>query len=63
MDTLFRSNPEWPTLQSFSKKDNVARLKFNNEANAKKARQIIKADPQIKASLKYQYKYQLYYIY
>jgi hypothetical protein len=52
MDKLFKSNAEYPTLQSFSKKDNVVRLKFNNEADAKKAKQIIETDNTIKASVK-----------
>ena len=52
MDKFFRSKSDYPTLQSFSKKDNVARFKFNNEADAKKAKQLIEADTTIKASVK-----------
>lgn len=38
MDNLFKSNKGWPTLQNFSKKDNVARLMFNSKEDALKAK-------------------------
>ena len=52
MDKFFKSKSEYPTLQSFSKKDNVARFKFNSEADAQKAKQLIEADSKIKVSVK-----------
>ncbi|KAK4006430.1 hypothetical protein OUZ56_011583 [Daphnia magna] len=52
MDEFFQSNSEYPTLQSFTKKDNIARFKFNNDADAKKAKQLMEADGKIKASVK-----------
>jgi hypothetical protein len=47
MDQFFKSNEQWPTLQHFSKRNNQARLVFNNAADAKKAEQIIKEDPKL----------------
>jgi hypothetical protein len=52
MDEFFQSNSEYPTLQSFTKRDNIARFKFNNDADAKKAKQLMEADGKIKASVK-----------
>ena len=52
MAKFFKSKSEYPTLQSFSKKDNVARFKFNSEADAQKAKQLIEADSKIKVSVK-----------
>lgn len=52
MDKFFQSKSEYPTLQSFSKKDNVARFKFNSEADAQKAKQLIEAESTIKVSVK-----------
>lgn len=39
-------------MQSFTKRDNIARFKFNNDAYAKKAKQLMEADGKIKASVK-----------
>jgi hypothetical protein len=52
MDEFFKSNSEYLTLQSFTKRDNIARFKFNNDADAKKAKQLMEADGKIEASLK-----------
>lgn len=52
MNTLFKSNNHWPTLQHFSKKNNQARLVFNNEADAKKAEKILKEDPKLTGTVK-----------
>jgi hypothetical protein len=52
MDKLFKSNNQWPTLQHFSKKNNQARLVFNNEADAKKAEKILKEDPKLTGTVK-----------
>ena len=52
MDKLFKSNNQWPTLQQFSKKNNQARLIFNNEADAKKAEKNLKEDPKLTGSVK-----------
>ena len=47
MDKFFREQKDSPTLQNFTKKDNVARLVFNSEADAKKAAEILKADSKL----------------
>jgi hypothetical protein len=52
MDQFFKSNEQWPTLQHFSKRNNQARLVFNNAADAKKAEQIIKEDPKLTGTVK-----------
>jgi hypothetical protein len=52
MNKLFKSNNQWPTLQHFSKKNNQARLVFNNEADAKKAEKILKEDPKLTGTVK-----------
>jgi hypothetical protein len=52
MDEFLKSNSEYPTLQSFTKRDNIARFKFNNDADAKKAKRLMEADGKIKASVK-----------
>jgi hypothetical protein len=52
IDEFFKSNSEYLTLQSFTKRDNIARFKFNNDADAKKAKQLMEADGKIEASLK-----------
>ncbi|KZS07387.1 Uncharacterized protein APZ42_028923 [Daphnia magna] len=53
MEEFFQSNSEYPTLQSLTKRDNIARFKFNNDADAKKAKQLMEADGKIKASVKF----------
>ncbi|KAK4023575.1 hypothetical protein OUZ56_008976 [Daphnia magna] len=52
MDQFFKSNEQWPTLQHFSKRNNEARLVFNNAADAKKAEEIIKEDPKLTGTVK-----------
>jgi hypothetical protein len=52
MDEFFKSNSEYPTLQSFTKRDNIARFKFNNDADATKAKRLMEVDGKIKASVK-----------
>ena len=52
MDKFFKSNSDYPTLQSFSKKENVARFKFNNQADANKAKKLLETDSAIKATVK-----------
>jgi hypothetical protein len=47
MDKFFRGQKDSPILQNFTKKDNVARLVFNSEADAKKATEILRADSKL----------------
>ena len=51
MDEFFKSNLEYPTLQVFTKRDNITRFKFNNDADAKKEKQLMEADGKKEASV------------